>query len=438
MTERKPVAIRKLPDDYAGAHLKPPEVAFYSARADRMYAIPWGAVILCSYVRSGESDVRIFDLSTQEPLANIRVRAHASSRTHVEEVADIATGLYWSFWRQLTSRLGFEKSDVYAVTEKKLDEAERDFEAMWKKPFWNCRFIELNDPKSVYKPLYERELDDIKAERNEARHAIKMACIALADAFVPEEQRSGAHLQGLSRLVAHAVEHHRWHHDATDVAYVRKLEQVRDELQAEVERQKQALLKINEVRNSIVGRQTVSFSQHVYPLVAALDEAGIKGADYATCRKQAEDEIERLTKKLDEARAGEHRAHVALGDQFGSVVGIEALLAPVTEDEEQLAGGAYAQEAGIAEADWAAAGAAVNAVLDARLAAAPKATSSSCGHVDLLGPVTEEDVDVSFRAHYANWYEAPGQGDRYMALAATRRALEAFVKHRRSLARGKP
>lgn len=41
-----------------------------------------------------------------------------------------------------------------------------------------------------------------------------------------------------------------------------------------------ALKQINEVRNSIVGLQTINWSEHVYPLVAALDVAGIVGMEY--------------------------------------------------------------------------------------------------------------------------------------------------------------
>lgn len=42
---------------------------------------------------------------------------------------------------------------------------------------------------------------------------IKAACIALADGFVPKDKRAGAHTMGLSKLVAHAVAHHDWHHE---------------------------------------------------------------------------------------------------------------------------------------------------------------------------------------------------------------------------------
>jgi len=41
-----------------------------------------------------------------------------------------------------------------------------------------------------------------------------------------------------------------------------------------------ALDKINAIRNSIIGLQKISWSEHIYPLVAALNDAGIVGLDY--------------------------------------------------------------------------------------------------------------------------------------------------------------
>jgi hypothetical protein len=66
---------------------------------------------------------------------------------------------------------------------------------------------------------------DLKDERDDVRREKKQACIALADGFVPKADRAGAHLHGLPWLVAHAVAHHQWHHDAQDAAYVRGLEE---------------------------------------------------------------------------------------------------------------------------------------------------------------------------------------------------------------------
>lgn len=53
-----------------------------------------------------------------------------------------------------------------------------------------------------------------------------------------------------------------------------------EELTTRVEKAEAALYKINEIRNSIIGHQTVNWSEHIYPLVAALNEAGITGLSY--------------------------------------------------------------------------------------------------------------------------------------------------------------
>lgn len=50
---------------------------------------------------------------------------------------------------------------------------------------------------------------------------------------------------------------------------------------------------INDIRNSIIGFQTVNFSEHVYPLVAALKRAGIEGTGYPQAREQFGTMLER-------------------------------------------------------------------------------------------------------------------------------------------------
>lgn len=54
-----------------------------------------------------------------------------------------------------------------------------------------------------------------------------------------------------------------------------------------------ALSKINAIRNSIIGCQTVNWSEHIYPLVAALEEAGIAGDGYPTSRANVGTMLER-------------------------------------------------------------------------------------------------------------------------------------------------
>lgn len=53
-----------------------------------------------------------------------------------------------------------------------------------------------------------------------------------------------------------------------------------DNAEAERDKLRAALTKINAIRDSIVGAQGFNFSEHAYPLVAALEEAGYEGAGY--------------------------------------------------------------------------------------------------------------------------------------------------------------
>lgn len=67
-----------------------------------------------------------------------------------------------------------------------------------------------------------------------------------------------------------------------------------------------ALAKINGIRNSIVGEQGFNFSEHAYPLVAALDEAGIEGEGYPKSRENFGtmlDRTNRAERERDEIRA---------------------------------------------------------------------------------------------------------------------------------------
>ena len=61
----------------------------------------------------------------------------------------------------------------------------------------------------------------------------------------------------------------------------------------EIEQLHAALTKISAIRDSIVGMQGFNFSEHAYPLVAALGEAGFEGAGYEISRKNLGTLLER-------------------------------------------------------------------------------------------------------------------------------------------------
>jgi len=76
-------------------------------------------------------------------------------------------------------------------------------------------------------------------------------------------------------------------------AKVAEVERERDEAIARAERAEAALAKVNAIRNSIIGSQTVNWSEHVYPLVAALDAAGVEGLGYEEARRSVGTLLER-------------------------------------------------------------------------------------------------------------------------------------------------
>ncbi|MBR8343038.1 hypothetical protein KDX40_04705 [Burkholderia ambifaria] len=58
----------------------------------------------------------------------------------------------------------------------------------------------------------------------------------------------------------------------------------RDEVTDDLVVLRNALISINGIRNSIIGLHTLNWSEHVYPLVAALDAAGFEGMGYPEAR----------------------------------------------------------------------------------------------------------------------------------------------------------
>ena len=64
----------------------------------------------------------------------------------------------------------------------------------------------------------------------------------------------------------------------------------------ENKRLKTAINKVNDIRNSIIGLQKINWSEHIYPLVAALNEAGIEGMPYDEARGHFGTMLERTVK----------------------------------------------------------------------------------------------------------------------------------------------
>lgn len=69
---------------------------------------------------------------------------------------------------------------------------------------------------------------------------------------------------------------------------------------SEIEKRDKALNKINGIRNSIIGLQKINWSEHIYPLVAALNEADIQGMEYNDAREHFGTMLERTNKAEQE------------------------------------------------------------------------------------------------------------------------------------------
>jgi hypothetical protein len=69
-----------------------------------------------------------------------------------------------------------------------------------------------------------------------------------------------------------------------------------------------ALTKIGAIRDSIVGTQSINWSEHIYPLVAALTEAGFEGAGYEISRKNMGTVIEQRDRAIAERDAAQAEA----------------------------------------------------------------------------------------------------------------------------------
>ena len=94
----------------------------------------------------------------------------------------------------------------------------------------------------------------------------------------------------------------------------------------EAVRRHAALLKIDAIRNSIIGTQQINWSAHIYPLVAALGEAGYEGEGYEVAREKAET-------LLQQRDAAEHRLQA-----------LEAAIVDVAEELEYSASGVTPRE----------------------------------------------------------------------------------------------
>lgn len=92
-----------------------------------------------------------------------------------------------------------------------------------------------------------------------------------------------------------------WHDYGATLRYAaEQLRRERDEAVA-------TLAKVNNIRNSIIGMQAINWSEHIYPLVEALEDAGISGMPYPEARGKFGTMLERTLAaegRLAEVEAG--------------------------------------------------------------------------------------------------------------------------------------
>jgi hypothetical protein len=94
--------------------------------------------------------------------------------------------------------------------------------------------------------------------------------------------------------------------------------QLVESMLGEIDALREALGKINDIRDSIIGLQKINWSEHIYPLVAALDAAGFEGMDYDEARP-------RFASLIDRLNAAE-----------GDVAKLREALAPIVESWSNL------------------------------------------------------------------------------------------------------
>lgn len=124
------------------------------------------------------------------------------------------------------------------------------------------------------------------------------------------------------RMMASGKHVETWDLSENDVTSLRMVVELLDQAWDDATVLRLALKRIDEIRNSIVGAQTVNWSEHIYPLVAALEGAGYKGQSYETARENVGTLIERANKaearakgleaalvKIAENDAGNEQAH---------------------------------------------------------------------------------------------------------------------------------
>jgi hypothetical protein len=103
-----------------------------------------------------------------------------------------------------------------------------------------------------------------------------------------------------------------WTDNVSAMSVIGTLESKLESAQSRIAVLESTLKKIDAIRNDIVGRQTVGWSRHIYPLVAALEESGFEGIGYEKAKEAAvtmdqenaelREKVKRATALLEESK----------------------------------------------------------------------------------------------------------------------------------------
>ncbi len=118
------------------------------------------------------------------------------------------------------------------------------------------------------------ELDGFHSDEEDEPAACRTALLSAVKALV-EERDQWRHI---GHLAEKAVEYARSQRDAA---------------LSRAAAAESALAKVNEIRNSIIGLQKTNWSEHIYPLVAVLNAAGLQGMPYPEAFKNFGTMLER-------------------------------------------------------------------------------------------------------------------------------------------------
>lgn len=230
---------------------------------------------------------------TQEHIAAIEEAAQtfeSAAKYNSEQGRTVFAHSQAAMARKLRDVLVHAQQDASPAERQKLAEAALKAAETWsQKEHLHARDIGRGGPGML--AAVER------AEHN-ARTAIKaLAAVAPSDATgKADDANAGGLTDEQIMRIAGDVRQHNAGSWPGDVTFARAVLAAQSTATSAADAKDAALRKINVIRNSVIGLQALNWSEHVYPLVAALDEAGYEGMEYPEAREYFGTLLERAVK----------------------------------------------------------------------------------------------------------------------------------------------